>query len=105
MQDPKQQLTASEIADAGLTGWRHVDDTLTARFRTGSFATGLELVNRVGASAEAANHHPDVQLTYGAVEVTLTSHDAGGVTGRDLRLAREVSEHATAMGIETAEHR
>lgn len=102
MQDPKQQLSASEIADARLTDWRHVDDTLTARFRSGSFAQGLELVNRIGASAEAANHHPDVLLTYPSVTVTLSSHDVGGVTSRDVRLARAISEHAEALGVSAA---
>jgi 4a-hydroxytetrahydrobiopterin dehydratase len=99
MQDAKQQLSAAEIAEAGLTGWRHVDDTLTAGFRSGSFAQGLELVNRIGASAEAANHHPDVLLTYPAVTVTLSSHDVGGVTSRDVQLARAISEHAAELGI------
>lgn len=99
MQDPAQRLSASDIDDAGLTDWRHADDTLMARFRTGSFATGLQLVERIGASAEAVNHHPDVLLTYPAVTVTLTSHDVGGITIRDLRLARTISEHAADMGL------
>jgi len=104
MSDPKQRLSESEIADAGLADWRHDGDSLTVRYRSGSFAAGLELVNRIGASAEAADHHPDILLTYPAVEVTLSSHDAGGVTVRDVRLAREISGHADALGI-TADKR
>ncbi|WP_405217865.1 4a-hydroxytetrahydrobiopterin dehydratase [Agrococcus sp. Ld7] len=99
MEDPKQLLTATAIENAGLTDWRRGDEALTARFRSGNFATGLQLVARIGASAEAVNHHPDVLLTYPAVTVTLTSHDAGGVTIRDVRLARVISEHAAALGI------
>jgi 4a-hydroxytetrahydrobiopterin dehydratase len=98
MPDPKQKLTASDIAGAELEGWRVVDDTLVARFRTGDFATGLELVNRVGASAESAGHHPDITLTYPAVGITLSSHDVGGITSRDIDLARTISEHAEAIG-------
>lgn len=99
MQDPKQRLSASDIDDAGLTGWQRADGVLTARFRSGSFARGLQLVEHIGASAEAVNHHPDVLLTYPAVTVTLTSHDVGGVTIRDVRLARTISEHAADIGI------
>lgn len=103
MSDPKQQLTAADIAEAELRDWSHVDQSLRARFSSGSFAAGLELVQLLGESAEAADHHPDVLLTYPAVAVTLSSHDVGGVTVRDIRLAREISAHAAALGI-PAEH-
>ncbi|SDR76123.1 4a-hydroxytetrahydrobiopterin dehydratase [Agrococcus carbonis] len=99
MSDPQQLLTQDQIDDAGLADWRRVGDALVARFRTKSFAKGLELVNRIGAAAEAADHHPDIALTYGAVGVTLSSHDAGGITVRDVRLARAVDEAAAALGI------
>ena len=56
-------------------------------------------MNRIGALAEAANHHPDVTLTYGSVRVVLTSHDAGSVTTRDIDLAREISAVAEEMGV------
>ncbi|WP_404311508.1 4a-hydroxytetrahydrobiopterin dehydratase [Agrococcus terreus] len=68
--------------------------------RTRSFRRGLEVVARIGEAAEEAGHHPDILLTYGRVRVTLTSHDAGGVTERDARLARAVSAIATELGIE-----
>lgn len=103
MSDPKQLLSDADIAGARLIDWRRVGDALTARFRSGTFSAGLELVNRIGASAEAADHHPDVVLTYPAVEITLSSHDVGGVTIRDIRLAREISEHAAALGIAAGE--
>jgi 4a-hydroxytetrahydrobiopterin dehydratase len=103
MSDPKQLLSEAEIDAAQLADWRRAGDALVARFRSKSFAKGLELVNRIGAAAEAANHHPDIALTYGAVGVTLSSHDVGGVTVRDLRLARAVSDAAAALGI-AAEH-
>ncbi len=99
MSDPKARLTDSDIVDAELADWRHDDGRLVTRFRSRSFAAGLDLVNRIGASAEAANHHPDITLTYAAVDVTLSSHDVGGVTSRDIRLARAISAHAADMSI------
>jgi 4a-hydroxytetrahydrobiopterin dehydratase len=92
----KTTLSADDVAGEGLDDWTFEDDALHAQFDTGDFATGLRLVNRIGEAAEAANHHPDVVLTYPSVEVTLTSHDAGGVTSRDVAMARKVSEFAEA---------
>lgn len=102
MTDPKQTLTYEDVQQEGLADWRYLFDTLHARYRTGSFATGLELVQRIGAAAEEANHHPDVLLTYPQVDVTLSSHDVGGVTSRDLDLARRISGFAAELGAEPA---
>ncbi|WP_344883265.1 4a-hydroxytetrahydrobiopterin dehydratase [Zhihengliuella alba] len=99
MNDPKRKLSPAEIDEAGLAGWQQVDENLTARFATKNFATGLELVNRIGASAEDANHHPDLTLTYPEVGVTLSSHDVGGITSRDIDLARVISGHAGDLGV------
>ena len=99
MADPKQILTADQIADAGLTGWRQEGETLTARFATGDFATGLAFVQRIGLSAEAADHHPDILLTYPEVTVTLSSHDVGGITSRDVALAGTIGTHADELGV------
>ena len=84
-------VSFTEVEQAGLSDWRCLFDTLRARYRTGDFATGLQLVNRIGALAEEANHHPDVDLRYPTVAVTLWSHDVGGVTSRDVDLARQIS--------------
>lgn len=100
MSDPKQKLTEQQVRDAGLDDWRQVLGTIRARFRTGDFATGLALVDRIGAAAEEANHHPDVTLTYPEVRVTLSSHDVGGITSRDVDLARTISSYAAEAGAE-----
>ncbi|MDP9890454.1 4a-hydroxytetrahydrobiopterin dehydratase [Pseudarthrobacter enclensis] len=71
MTDPQRKLSAAELTEAGLTGWHLTGEALTATFKTRKFSTGLELVNRIGASAEEANHHPDLTLTYPQVSVTL----------------------------------
>jgi 4a-hydroxytetrahydrobiopterin dehydratase len=89
----------TETRSAGLDDWRWLLDSLHAHFATGSFATGLALVDRIGVLAEAAKHHPDVVLQYPHVQVTLVSHDAAGVTSRDVDLAREISAVAAELGI------
>jgi 4a-hydroxytetrahydrobiopterin dehydratase len=99
MTDRLETLTATQVREADLADWRQILGPIKARFRTGDFATGLALVNKIGAAAEAANHHPDIQLTYSDVIVTLTSHDVGGITSRDLDLARQISTHAAELGI------
>ena len=101
MNDPQETLSATQVGDAGLADWRQILGRIKARFRTGDFRTGLALVNRIGASSEAANHHPDIQLTYSEVIVTLVSHDVRGITSRDLDLARQISSHAADLGIDS----
>lgn len=86
------------IEAEGLADWTKLSSALHARFLTGDFATGLRLVNAIGAEAEEMNHHPDLDLRYPHLDVRLMSHDAGGVTGRDIRLARRISELASAEG-------
>ncbi len=92
-------LTQDQVADEQLVAWTYDGadgGSLAARFDTGDFETGLRLVNSIGELAEAANHHPDLELTYPSVGVRLTSHDAGGVTARDVRMARSITERAAA---------
>jgi 4a-hydroxytetrahydrobiopterin dehydratase len=93
------KLSAGEIAERAPQGWVLLAGVLRTRLLTGSFATGLELVNAIGAAAEAADHHPDLDLRYTHLDVTLSSHDVGAVTGRDLRLAATISELAAAAGV------
>lgn len=93
----------AEVSDAqGLDDWRVLARSLHAVFATGTFAAGLELVERIAAAAEAVDHHPDVTLTYPRVLVGLTTHDAGGLTDRDVDLARTISAIARDLDV-TAE--
>lgn len=103
MTDPQRKLSAAELSEAGPTGWHLIGEALAAAFKTRKFSTGLELVNLIGASAESANHHPDLTLTYPEVRVTLSSHDVGGITSRDIDLARTISGHAADLGVATTE--
>lgn len=101
MDDPQRKLTAMEVREAGIEDWRQILGRIKARFRTGDFATGLTLVNMIGKAAEAANHHPDITLTYADVIVAVHSHDVHGITDRDINLARHISRAAAELGIET----
>jgi 4a-hydroxytetrahydrobiopterin dehydratase len=91
-------LGPAEIARELLDDWRYVAGALHTRYETPDYATGLRLVGDIGGSAEAADHHPDLDLRHGFVSVRLRSHDVGGVTQRDVRLAREVTDHAGRLG-------
>jgi 4a-hydroxytetrahydrobiopterin dehydratase len=94
-----QRLSFDQVEAAGLSDWRQLFEGLRTRFLTGDFATGLVLASRIGELAEAANHHPDVDLRYPHVSVTLCSHDVFAVTSRDLDLARQISEAAADLGV------
>ena len=94
-----QRLTGQQIAGAGLAGWTFLGTHLATRLRTGDFATGLALLDEIGAAAEEADHHPDLDLRYGHLDVRLTSHDSGGVTERDVRMARRIGDLAASRGV------
>ena len=99
MTDPTT-LSFAEVEAAGLTDWRQLFEALHTRFETGGFNQGLALVTRIAALADEANHHPDVDLRYPHVNVTLSSHDVAGVTSRDIDLARSISAAAAELGVE-----
>jgi 4a-hydroxytetrahydrobiopterin dehydratase len=98
--EQKQVLTFAEVEAAVLDDWRQMFEALRTRFRTGGFNQGLELVTRIAALADEADHHPDVDLRYPHVNVTIFSHDVFGVTARDVDLARAISAAAAELGIE-----
>jgi 4a-hydroxytetrahydrobiopterin dehydratase len=92
-------LSYAEVEAAGLADWRQLFSALRTRFLTGDFNRGLALVTRIAALADEANHHPDVDLRYPHVNVALMSHDAFGVTSRDVALARAISAAAADLGV------
>jgi 4a-hydroxytetrahydrobiopterin dehydratase len=93
------KLTGRQIADERLDGWAYLLGGLQTRIRTKDFATGLSVVNAIGAAAEEMNHHPDLTLRYTHLDVRLTSHDERAVTDRDVRLGRAISAIAAAAGV------
>ncbi|MFI2755207.1 VOC family protein [Cellulomonas sp. P22] len=80
--------------------WRVLLGSLHASFRTGTFGHGFLLAQRITLAAEAVQHHPDLHLTYERLRVTLTSHDAQGLTARDVALAAVITQIADELGIE-----
>jgi 4a-hydroxytetrahydrobiopterin dehydratase len=93
---PRQFLASSGIDDWGLL-WG--GGYASALYRTGSFVVSLALVRAIGELASAANHHPDIDLRPDLVIVRLASHDVGGLSDRDLRLARQISGAARELGL------
>ena len=97
-------LTASERADllGALTGWNPVEDrdAIRRRYVFADFGEAFGFMTRVALAAERMNHHPEWTNAYRAVEVTLTSHDAGGLTRRDAELASRIDRIAAAGGAE-----
>ena len=75
---------------ARLPGWTREGRAIVRTYRFADFRGALAFVNRVGELAERQNHHPDIAIHYREVTLTLWSHDAGGVTERDFRLAAAI---------------
>ena len=72
-----------------LPDWERVGDEIVKTFRFASFPDAISFVGRVADLAEAANHHPDIDIRYSRVRIALTTHDAGGITDQDFALAAE----------------
>jgi 4a-hydroxytetrahydrobiopterin dehydratase len=73
-----------------LSEWRERNGKLAREFRFDDFMSAIDFVNRLAPVAEAAGHHPDLQVGWGRVVVELTSHDAGGLTEKDFQLAGKI---------------
>jgi 4a-hydroxytetrahydrobiopterin dehydratase len=71
--------------------WSLRDGKLVRQWTFKDFVEAMTFVNRVAELAEQAQHHPDIDIRYNRVELALVSHDAGGVTARDARMARQLS--------------
>jgi len=88
----KGRLSPEEVRAriASLTDWGLAGDAIRRRYKFGSFKESVAFVNRVAELAERADHHPDILIEYDKVTLTLSSHDAGGLTERDFSLARSI---------------
>jgi 4a-hydroxytetrahydrobiopterin dehydratase len=86
-------------ANEAVPGWRALASGLHLTVATDDFAAALALVDRIGAIAEEQQHHPNLDLRWGRVHVVTSSHDAGGVTDRDIRLATAVNEILAELGL------
>jgi len=86
------KLTDSELESAlhTLPGWQLEDGKLVRDYTFPDFVAAVAFVNKVAAAAESANHHPDIDIRYNQVRLGLISHDSGGITRRDIKLATRI---------------
>jgi 4a-hydroxytetrahydrobiopterin dehydratase len=75
-----------------LSGWKKNGNAIERVFQFESFVQAMEFVNHIAEAAEAVNHHPDILINYNKVTLTLISHDSGGVTQRDIKMAARINE-------------
>ncbi|MGD9588473.1 MAG: 4a-hydroxytetrahydrobiopterin dehydratase [Pyrinomonadaceae bacterium] len=94
----RRKLGPDEVAKLleDLDGWCLDGNSIRRRFEFGNFAESLDFVNKVGAIAEDADHHPDISFGWGYAEIATTTHDRGGVTDADLALASKIDAITTA---------
>jgi 4a-hydroxytetrahydrobiopterin dehydratase len=86
------QLSASQIESAlqGLSGWQSTEKGLRKTYKFDDFVGAMNFVIEVAQLAEELEHHPDIDIRYNKVILTLITHDEDGVTQQDVRLAREI---------------
>jgi 4a-hydroxytetrahydrobiopterin dehydratase len=86
-------LTNQEIQAqlANLPEWMLVDDTIQAKYTFKNFVEAISFVNRLVEPAETAGHHPDIAISYNQVTISLSTHDAGGLTAKDFAMADTIN--------------
>lgn len=92
MRQQDQLLNSDTLAAAldQLPGWEHSAGWLVRTWKTDGWRSSMLIVNAISFLAEAADHHPDVELHWGSVVVRLQTHSAGGVTIKDVELATSI---------------
>jgi 4a-hydroxytetrahydrobiopterin dehydratase len=73
-----------------LQGWSRRGDVITKTFQFRNFMTGINFVTAVAKAADAADHHPDIDIRYTKVTCALSTHSAGGITQKDLDMAKQI---------------
>ena len=89
-----KKLTKKEIETRleNLIDWDYVDNTLHTDFEFDNFKDCMSAMNRIAFECEALNHHPEWTNIYNTLDITLTTHDAGGVTELDFKLAKAINK-------------
>ncbi|WP_421844704.1 4a-hydroxytetrahydrobiopterin dehydratase [Mycobacterium sp.] len=86
-------VLTDEQVDAALpelNGWERIDGTLRRSITFPTFLAGIDMVRRVAERAEAKDHHPDIDIRWRTVIFALVTHSAGGITERDISMARDI---------------
>jgi 4a-hydroxytetrahydrobiopterin dehydratase len=77
-----------------LPGWKLNGKAIDRLFQFENFVKAMEFVNQIAEAAETVNHHPDILISYNKVTLSLTSHDSGGLTQRDIKMATRINQLA-----------
>jgi 4a-hydroxytetrahydrobiopterin dehydratase len=91
-----QKLDENELKKvvANLPEWRLDEGKLVRDFSFADFVAAMDFVNKIAAEAESAGHHPDIDIRYNKVRLGLVTHDAGGITAKDVEMAEQLSRCA-----------
>jgi 4a-hydroxytetrahydrobiopterin dehydratase len=95
---PKLPQAELDRALKALPGWTVKNDAITKTYKHDSFAEAIVFVNAVAHLAELADHHPDIDIRYTTITIAITTHDQGGITEKDVALAREIEETRLRAG-------
>ncbi len=92
LRGPQHRLDPASIAEllAEVPGWTLDNGQLTRQLRCADFAAALALANRIGALADAENHHPDLRLGWGRLAIAFSTHDVGGLSRNDFICAARI---------------
>ncbi|HWO88637.1 MAG TPA: 4a-hydroxytetrahydrobiopterin dehydratase [Gemmatimonadales bacterium] len=92
----RSRLGDAEIAKGllALPGWTREGNAIVKRYSFATFAEGIRFVDRVAVAADAADHHPDIDIRWTTVTMSLSTHSAGGITAKDLSLAATIEQLA-----------
>lgn len=87
-------LKDDQIIEAlkSLDGWERSKNEITKTFKTKNFVDTMGLVNKIALLSERSDHHPDLGVHYSKVVITLSTHSEGGITEKDIKLAKEIEE-------------
>jgi 4a-hydroxytetrahydrobiopterin dehydratase len=90
------KLAEREIAERlkALRGWTQEGNAIRKSYRFAKFSEGIRFVDRVAVAADALDHHPDIDIRYTTITMTLSTHSAGGITPKDFELAERIEQEA-----------
>ena len=93
-----EKLTSDQIKSAlpSVPEWKQKGDTISRTFQFKDFPAAIKFVNTLAGLAEKENHHPDIDIRWNKVTLALTTHDAGGLTEKDIALAKQCDELAVS---------
>lgn len=95
MEKLSEEQIQSELAK--YPNWSEVGGQIARTYQFDTFMQAIRFVNEVAEAAEAAQHHPDILIRYNKVTLTLSTHDAGGITMKDFELAKKANDFAGAL--------